>query len=46
MQTYVYRLYHNRRTVTLDWMMAEAAFVWNHALALQKRYFSIAKTLA
>lgn len=24
--------------------MAEAAFVWNHALALQKRYYSLAKT--
>ena len=46
MQTYVYRLYDNRRTVTLDWMMAEAAFVWNHALALQKRYYSLAKSLA
>lgn len=43
MLTYQYKLYNSRKTKSLDYMMAEATFVWNHALALQKRYFRIAK---
>ena len=43
MQTYCYKLYDSKKTKVLEWMMAEAAFTWNHALALQRRYFRIAK---
>lgn len=45
MQTFQYRIYDTKKTVALEWMMAEAAFAWNHALALQKRYHRLAKTL-
>ena len=37
--TYTYKLYHSKRTAKLDAMLREACFVWNHALALQKRYY-------
>ena len=43
MLTYKYKLYKNRRTSILDAMLREACFVWNHALALQKRYYSLYK---
>ncbi len=43
MQTFQYKLYDTKKTTSLEWMMAEAAFTWNHALALQKRFFRIAK---
>lgn len=39
--TYTYKLYHTKRTAKLDAMLSEARFVWNHALALQKRYYSM-----
>ena len=39
--TYTYKLYRTKRTAKLDAMLREAAFVWNHALALQKRYYSL-----
>lgn len=39
--TYTYKLYRSKRTAKLDAMLHEACFVWNHALALQKRYYSL-----
>lgn len=41
MITYTYKLYRTKRTAKLDAMLREACFVWNHALALQKRYYSM-----
>lgn len=41
MITYKYKLYRTKRTKYLDMMLREASFVWNHALALQKRYYRI-----
>ena len=41
MMTYTYKLYRSRRTAKLDAMLREACFVWNHALALQKLYYSL-----
>lgn len=41
MITYKYKLYRNKRTKHLDAMLSEAYFVWNHALALQKRYYRL-----
>lgn len=38
---YTYKLYRTKRTAKLDAMLREACFVWNHALALQKRYYSL-----
>ena len=39
--TYTYKLYRTKRTAKLDAMLREACFVWNHALALQKRYYAL-----
>ena len=39
MIAYKYKLYRTDRTKHLDKMLREACFVWNHALALQKRYY-------
>lgn len=39
MISYKYKLCKSKKLKVLDHMMAEATFVWNHALALQKRYF-------
>lgn len=41
MLTYTYKLYRSKRTAKLDAMLREACFVWNHALALQKRYYAL-----
>ena len=41
MISYKYKLYRNRRTRHLDAMLREASFVWNHALALQRRYYRL-----
>ena len=41
MITYKYKLYKNKKTKHLDAMLREASFVWNHAIALQKRYYSL-----
>lgn len=41
MISYKYKLYRNKQTKHLGKMLREAAFVWNHALALQKRYYSL-----
>lgn len=45
MLSYKYRLYRGRREKTLEQMMREAAFYWNHAIALQRRYYSLAKSM-
>ncbi len=41
MITYKYKLYRTKRTKYLAQMLREASFVWNHALALQKRYYKL-----
>lgn len=41
MITYKYKLYQAKQTKHLDAMLREASFVWNHALALQKRYYQM-----
>ena len=41
MITYKYKLYRTKNTKHLDKMLCEACFVWNHALALQKRYYRL-----
>ena len=41
MITYKYKLYKTHRFKYLDKMLAEACFVWNHALALQKRHYRL-----
>ena len=43
MIAYKYKLYRTDRTKHLDKMLREACFVWNHALALQKRYYRLFK---
>ena len=43
MITYKYKLYRSDKTKHLDRMLREACFVWNHALALQKRYYRLYK---
>ena len=43
MITYEYSMYDSNRNRYLDQMLDEAAFVWNHALALQKRYYALYK---
>ena len=42
MISYKFKLYKSKKTTALEHMMREAVFVWNHALALQKRYHSLA----
>lgn len=44
MISYKYKLYKNKDVRALDAMLRESAFVWNHALALQKRYYALYKT--
>lgn len=39
MIAYKYKLYTTKQTKHLDAMLREAAWIWNHALALQKRYY-------
>ena len=39
MIAYKYKLYRSKQFKHLDAMLREAAWVWNHALALQKRYY-------
>ena len=41
MISYKYKLYTNKNTKYLDSMLSEACYVWNHALALQKRYYKL-----
>lgn len=35
------KLYSSKRNRKIDAMLREACFVWNHALALQKRYYRL-----
>lgn len=44
MISYKYKLCRSKKFTALEHMISEAAFVWNHALALQRRYYSLAKT--
>jgi len=39
MITYECNIYRSKRNRYIEDMMREAAFVWNHALALQKKYY-------
>ena len=41
MITYKYKLYKSKRNRGIDALLREACFVWNHCLALQKRYYSL-----
>ena len=41
MITYKYKLYTSKLNRRLDGMLREACFVWNHCLALQRRYYSL-----
>ena len=41
MIAYKYKLYQNKKTKHLDAMLREASFVWNHAIELHKRYYSL-----
>lgn len=41
MISYKYNIYKSKNTKHLDKMLRECAFVWNHALNLQKRYYRI-----
>ncbi len=42
MITYKFQLYKNeKKSKCLDRMLREAAFVWNHSLALHKRYYRL-----
>ena len=43
MITYKYRLYKSKKTRSLDKMLRECAYVWNRALALQRRYYKLFK---
>lgn len=43
MMTYEYTLYESHRNAYLGRMLREACFVWNHALALQRRYYALFK---
>ena len=39
MISFEYNIYRSKNTVWIDRMLSESCFVWNHALALQKRYY-------
>ena len=39
MISYKYKLYKTDKTKHLDMLLCEGAFVWNNALAIQKRYY-------
>lgn len=41
MMSFKYKLYKNRRLAYLDKMLDEAAYIWNRALAIQNRYYSL-----
>ena len=41
MITYKYKLYQNKHNRLLGGLLSEACFVWNHCLALQRRYYSL-----
>lgn len=39
MVTYEYNIYRSKDTRYIDLIMAECCYTWNHALALQRRYY-------
>lgn len=41
MISYKYKLYRTNKTKHLDRMLLDGAFVWNRALAIQKRYYRL-----
>ena len=41
MVSYKYKLYNSKRNKHISAMLGEASFVWNHALALQNRYYTL-----
>ena len=41
MISYRYNIYNQKNNKWLDQLLAECCFVWNHALALQRRYYKI-----
>lgn len=41
MISYKYNIYHSKKMKHLDKMLRECCFVWNHALALQRRYYCL-----
>ena len=41
MIAYKFKLYRNKHNAELDRLLREACFVWNHCLALQKRYYAL-----
>lgn len=41
MKTFKYKLYRTHRTKHIDNMLSEAAYTWNRALALQRRYYAL-----
>lgn len=41
MISYKYNIYHSKKTKYLDKMLRECCFVWNHALAPQRRYYRL-----
>lgn len=43
MIAYKFKLYSNKHNAELSQLLREACFVWNHCLALQKRYYAIHK---
>ena len=43
MITYKYRLYKTKKTRSINAMLRECAYVWNRALALQRRYYKLYK---
>ena len=43
MISYKYKLYRSKKTKHLENILREACYVWNHALALQKKYYELYK---
>lgn len=41
MISYKYNIYRSNKTKHLDKMLRECCFVWNHALALQRRFYKL-----
>ena len=41
MISYKCNIYHSKKTKYLEKMLRECCFVWNHALALQRRYYRL-----
>ena len=41
MITYKFKLYRSKKNKRLEQLLAEACFVWNHCLALQRRYYDL-----